>query len=540
MQAIVKLSLICLLASLSGCAQQLMYNISAEQLDIQRRAEQVQALARQKQINSPFLIEETTPKFASRSIVYQRVDALPPNVGKVTMRVPGRHSLSTIAAMLERLIDIPVTLSPDAMLDVSLFSPGLANATAAANVVDKPSDAMQSNESVKQRASQGGANTAVLYNERELRNTLELNYSGPLTGLLDHIASRAGLHWQYQGGRIAFTRVVTRALSVKALSGGLRTTGSLTMGTGISSTSASESDIWPMLDAALKNMISPRGRLQVDAKSGTITVTDAVQNVDNMARFIELQNDTMLRQIVLDVEVLQVDLAQEHASGIDWSIVSNGLGPAGAISAAGGSIMKSYSGSDPGSIQSVVSRKDGGAVKTLITALEQFGRVSSSYSTVVVTTNRQPVPLGVQNSEAYLASVTAGTVNAVSGVSTGATLTASSVSTGFSMVLVPLIMDSNRILIESTMQVSALREMKNFSSGSGTTANSIQLPNVDSYNTLQRVSVAAGDTIVMSGFEREVTLRDEIDVVRNTIPGSRRGKVTKQSTVILITPRLQR
>ena len=516
-----------------------MHKISAEQLDVQLRAEQVQALARQKQVNSPFLIEETTPKFASRSIAYQRVEPLPSNVGKVTMRVPGRHSLSAIAEMLERLIDIPVTLSPDALLDASLFSPGPATAAAAAAAADKPSEAMQTNEVVKQRASQGGANTTVLYNERELRNTLELNYSGPLTGLLDHIASRAGLQWQYQGGRIAFTRVVTRALSVKALSGGLRTTGALTMGTGISSSSTTESDIWPMLDAALKNMISPRGRLQVDAKSGTITVTDAVQNVDNMARFIELQNDTMLRQIVLDVEVLQVDLAQEHASGIDWSIVSNGLGPAGAITATGGSIVKSYSGSEPGSIQSVVSRKDGGGVKTLITALEQFGRVSSSYSTVVVTTNRQPVPLGVQNSEAYLASVTAGAVNAV-GASAGATLTASSVSTGFSMVLVPLIMDSNRILIESTMQVSALREMKSFSSGSGATANSIQLPNVDSYNTLQRVSVAAGDTIVMSGFEREVTLRDEIDVVRNAIPGSRRGKVTKQSTVILITPRLQR
>jgi hypothetical protein len=90
--------------------------------------------------------------------------------------------------------------------------------------------------------------------------------------------------------------------------------------------------------------------------------------------------------------------------------------------------MKPYSGADPGSIQSVVSRADGGGVKTLITALEQFGRVSSSYSTVVVTTNRQPVPFGVQNTEAYLASVTAGTINATTGVSTGATLTASSVS----------------------------------------------------------------------------------------------------------------
>ena len=538
MQAIVKLSLTLLLAGLAGCAQQLMHNIADEQLTLQMRAEQAQALARQKQVNSRFLIEETAPKFASRSVIYHRVDALPPHVGKVTMRVPGRHSLSAVAEMIERLVEIPVVMSPDALLDAALFTPGQAIVVAA--VTEKPSEAMQANEDIKQRATKGGSNAVVQFTERELRNTLELNYSGTLNGLLDHIAARAGLQWQYQGGRIAFTRVVTRALSVKALAGGVRTTGALTMGTAINASSNSESDVWPMLDSALKNMISTRGRLQVDAKSGTVTVTDAVQNVEAIARFIELQNDTMLRQIVLDVEVLQVDLTQEHASGIDWTIVSNGLGAAGAITAAGGSIMKPYSGADPGSIQSVVSRNDGGGVKTLITALEQFGRVSSSYSTVVVTTNRQPVPLGVQNSEAYLASVTAGTINSVTGVSTGATLTASSVSTGFSMVLVPLIMDSNRILIESTMQISALREMKNFSSGSGTNANSIQLPNVDSYNSLQRVSVAAGDTIVMSGFEREVTLRDEIDVVRNTIPGSRRGRVTKQSTVILITPRLQR
>jgi type IVB pilus formation R64 PilN family outer membrane protein len=537
MQATVKLLLTLLLAGLAGCAQQLIHDISDEQRILQLRAEEAQTLARQKQVNASFLIEETTPKFASRSVVYHRIDALPSNVGKVTMRLPGRHSLSAIAEMLERLVDIPVTLSSDALLDASLFTPGAAVIPPTA---EKLSEAMQANEDIKQRATKAGASSSVSFTDRELRHTLELNYSGTLTGLLDHIAARAGLQWQFQGGRIAFTRVVTRALSVKALSGGLRTTGALTMGTGISSTSSAESDIWPMLDQALKNMISARGRLQVDAKSGTITVTDAVQNVETIARFIELQNDTMLRQIVLDVEVLQVDLTQEHASGIDWSIVSNGLGAAGVITAGSGSIMKPYSGADPGSIQSVVSRNDGGGVKTLITALEQFGRVSSSYSTVVVTTNRQPVPFGVQNSEAYLASVTAGTVNAVTGVSTGATLTASSVSTGFSMVLVPLIMDSNRILIESTMQISALREMKNFSSGSGNAANSIQLPNVDSYNTLQRVSVAAGDTIVMSGFEREVTLRDEIDVVRNTIPGSRRGRVTKQSTVILITPRLQR
>lgn len=521
---------------LAGCAQKLQESIATEQMDIQIRAERAQAKIRQPQIRSPYLVEDELPKFTGRSVPYERVDALPQHLGSITMRVPGRHSLSAIAEMIERLIEIPVYLTPDALHDAALYTPGpFVPATLTA---DKPSEAMQRNEEIKQRSIKAGAAT-VNFSDRELRNTYELNYSGSVVGLLDSLATRAGLQWQHQGGRIVLTRLVTRAMTVKALSSGLKSSGSVNVGNGLNASSQAETDIWPMLEATLKNMVSTRGRMQVDPKSGMVTVTDAVQNVNTISRFIELQNDTMLRQVVLDVEVLQVDLTQEHASGIDWTIVSNGMGRTGAITASGASMVKPFSGGDPGSIQSVVSRSDGGNVKTLITALEQFGRVSTSYSTVVVTTNRQPVPLGVQNSEAYLASVTAGTVNATTGVSTGATLTASTVSTGFSMVLVPLIMDSNRVLIESTMQVSALREMKNFSSGSGAASNSIQLPSVDSYNTLQRVSVATGDTIVMSGFEREILLRDQTDVVRNFVPGSQRGKTTKQSTVILITPRLQ-
>jgi type II secretory pathway component GspD/PulD (secretin) len=536
MQATVKLVMRLLWLLLAGCAQKLQETISTEQMEIQMRAERAQAKIRQPQTRSPYLVEDDLPKFTGRSVPYERVDALPPHLGSITMRVPGRHSLSAIAEMIERLIEIPVYLTPDALHDASLYTPGPL--VTVPPVVDKPSEAMQKNEEVKQRAIKAGA-TTINYSERELRNTYELNYTGSVSGLLDSLATRAGLQWQHQGGRIVFTRLVTRALTIKALSSGVKSSGSVTVGNGLNASSQAETDIWPMLEATLKNMVSSRGRMQVDPKGGTVTVTDAVQNVNAISRFIELQNDTMLRQVVLDVEVLQVDLTQEHASGIDWTIVSNGMGGTGAITATGAATVKSFSGGDPGSIQSVVSRNDGGGVKTLITALEQFGRVSSSYSTVVVTTNRQPVPLGVQNSEAYLASVTAGTVNTTTGVSTGATLTAGTVNTGFSMVLVPLIMDSNRVLIESTMQVSALREMKNFSSGSGAAANSIQLPSVDSYNTLQRVSVATGDTIVMSGFEREILLRDQSDVVRNVIPGSQRGKTTKQSTVILITPRLQ-
>ncbi|PIT73032.1 hypothetical protein [Limnohabitans sp. B9-3] len=548
------------LTLLTGCAQELHQKISKEQMEIQTRGEVAQTLMRKKQLASPYLVEESLPRFTTRSVPYERIDPLPAHLGRVTMRVPGRHSLSSVGEMVQRLIDIPVVLTPDALLDAALFAPGQAtgaatpggvmqaglpigvghgglqtglNQGAGAGVTSK---AMQDNHDIKQRAVDAGANQPA-FTDKELSNTFELNYSGTVTGLLDYIAIRAGLQWQHQQGRITFSRVVTRSVPVKALAGGLKTSGAVSMGGGMTATAAAESDVWPMLEATLKNLVSPRGRIQVDSKNGTVTVTDALHNVNTVAKFLDKQNDTMLRQIVLDVEVLQIDLKQEHASGIDWSVVSRGLGGALSLNAPGS--VGVFSGSTGGSVGAAISRNDGGSVKALVNALEQYGRVTSTYSTVVATTNRQPVPLGVQSSESYLAQVTAGASNAVTGAATGATLTPGTVSTGFSMVLMPVIMDSNRVLIESTLQVSALRELKDFSSGSGATLNRIQLPSVDSYSTMQRINVASGDTMVMSGFERETNLRDENDMVRGVVPGSRRGKSSKQSTVILITPRLQ-
>jgi hypothetical protein len=88
------------------------------------------------------------------------------------------------------------------------------------------------------------------------------------------------------------------------------------------------------------------------------------------------------------------------------------------------------------------------------------------------------------------------------------------------------------------LSVSALRELKEFASGEGVLRNSIQLPAVDDFTTLQRLSVRAGETLVMTGFEREILLRDERDVIRGVVPASQRAKAARQSTVILITPRL--
>lgn len=499
------------------------------------RAGQAQQTLRQPMARPAYLVDDVRPKFATRSVPIEPGMRLPPEYGKVVMRLPGRHSLASIAELISRLINLPVVVSPDALLDPAVFMSGamsaaLTNTSKAADRGAVASVGTMAAQAQGRAAAMGM--TAVVQTESELRTTYELNYQGSLAGLLDQLADKAGLQWRYQDGRIVFSRMVTRVFTIKSLFGGVKTSSQLTLGTSATATSTTDSDLWSALEINLKNQLSTFGKLQVDSRGGTVTVTDAMPNVEAMARLIQVQNDTMMRQVILEVEVLQVDLRQEQHLGINWSAVGSFLDAANISTLVSPTSLTPYSGNTGGAL--TFSR---GNFKLLIAALEEFGKVNTAYSAVLTTTNRQPVPLGVTSNEGYLKQVAAGTVSST-GASTGSTLTAGTITTGFSLVVTPMVLDSGRVLLESALSVTALRDLKSFSSGVGTLMNSIQLPAIDEFSTLQRLSVKLGDTLVMTGFEREILLRDDLDVVRGVIPGSQRSKSMRQSTVIIITPRL--
>jgi len=527
-QRCARASLLLLLTTLwlSGCAT--YKDIVEDQRSQSARAGQAQQIVRQSAAPPAYLRQDTSPRFASRSVPVDPSLNLPSHLGKLTLRLPGRHGLGQIAEMLSRVTELPVLVTPDALMDPALFQPGTAAAAAAG-----PALASSAQNSEAQTQSQAAAlrATTVIFNNAELRTTFELNYSGSLRGFLDDLSARAGLQWRYNEGRIVLSRVVTRVMPVKAVSGGITASATLTAGGAINASSAASGNFWAALSANIKDQASPLAKIQVDERLGLVTVTDALTNVEAIERFIAAQNELMLRQLTLEVEVLQVDLRQEQSTGINWASISSKLN--GTLALKTPDILGSFAGASAASFSFTRGNN-----KAILSLLEEFGKVNTAYSAVLTTTNRQPVPLGVTSKEGYLKSVTAGTVSTTGGASTGATLTADTITTGFSMLLTPTVLDSGRILLESVLSVSALRELKEFGTGEGVLRNSIQLPAIDDFTTLQRLSVKAGETLVMTGFEREILLRDERDIVRGVVPSSQRAKAGRQSTVILITPRL--
>lgn len=515
----------------------------ADQDKINKSTEQMQELARREQKNPAFVVLEEGPRFGARSVNLRAESQLPARLNQVTIQLPGRHSLATVAAVLSRSLDLPVVMSPDALMDAAQFSPLTAGSA--------PTTTTSSTGSAADRASQAGARRLNI-SPSEALNSIELNYSGPVVTLLDQIAARAGLYWEYTGGRILFSRVVSRTFAIKSMSPGVKTTGSISLSSsgasgeggggessgGLSIEANSETNVWANLEPTLLTMVSTTGRLQMDAPGGSVTVTDALDNVNRIERYVRQLNDSLLRQITLEVEVFQVNLNDDYSNGLSWNALAANLtrlnGGTGSVRISTPTPSSAASG---GAFTLTTGSTAARTSVAVVSALESFGRVSGVYSGVVTTVNRTPVPLGSTTSQSYLRETTPAVVSGsnLTGFTTQAGLVPGTINTGFTMVVTPTILDSNRVLVQTSLEISNLVSLDKF----GTDAQSIQLPNISRFVTMQRSNMMAGETLVLTGYERQSTQVDASDVVRGVLPSSRSGKRQRESLVILITPRLQ-
>lgn len=187
------------------------------------RVEQAQTLARQTRSPAPLVSEERTVRFTTRSVPLVRSAMLPSHIEQVTVRYPGRHSLSTIADVLTRTLGVVVLMTPDALQDPLTFRPagtaagapgaspaalpagGPAGQAAASSLPASPVSSITGgtvadvdpSDDIVVRAQQVGANR-LGGSPRRASNSFELNYSGSLSGLLDSIANQAQLQWVYE------------------------------------------------------------------------------------------------------------------------------------------------------------------------------------------------------------------------------------------------------------------------------------------------------------------------------------------------------
>ncbi len=191
------------------------------------------------------------------------------------------------------------------------------------------------------------------YGPRSLYN---IKWNGKVSGFLDLIAARAGVSWRYNPTekRVEFYYLDTRTFRIYAFddvntvdstvrsgmttAAGISGDGSGSTGqngsSGISGDSGSKqttsselkTSILSDIENSINSMLTPSmGRMSLSRATGTLTVTDRPEVLNRVQQLVNRENESITKQVLLNVNVLSVALTDKDQLGIDWNLVYKSL-----------------------------------------------------------------------------------------------------------------------------------------------------------------------------------------------------------------------
>lgn len=396
---------------------------------------------------------------------------------------------------------------------------------------------------------------------------IDVNFDGEAEAFLDMLTARmGGLSWkELDNGTIKIYAMDTKTFSISALatdtttlnsnfqSGTTTTNGAMSASQGGTSSSGGtaggqgngtnttmqetsvkmKSDLWGDIQKALSTMAG-QGNAIVTPSIGTVTVRGNVDTLDEVQSYVTYQNKRLEKGVTFHIQVWSVTLTNQDAAGINWNAMYQtlagkyGLTLAGGFTAptsavaAGFSILKG-SGSPWAGTQAIIS------------ALNQQGRTKLQREQDLPTMNFNPVATQVGQQQGYIAgeqTTTTSNVGSQTSIQTG------TINVGFNVSLMPYIQDDNNILVQFNLNLSDLNNIRQITAGNAyAEAPVIDLP----LNTVQKVRVAPGDTLLLTGINNV----DDSSARTGTgwhwnwmLGGGTQANRTHTVLIVLITPTL--
>jgi type IVB pilus formation R64 PilN family outer membrane protein len=439
---------------------------------------------------------------------------------EITFATGTPMALNEFSTLINKLCGLPVRITPDAEAKLS------------GGIVGKKDQRVGLRQGVS-----------------ESQKITGIRWEGKLDGLLDVVAASLGLSWKYSDGEINLYYVDSRTFYIYAIpsetemksvvqsgidaglkgdsrGGGGRGEGQSSQTTSVTLKSAMVQDI----SKSIESMLTPGfGRLSSSSATGTITVTDTPEVLNRIQRYIDAENRSITKQVLLNVKVMAIALNDKNQVDINWNLIYK-------TKNIGTNFKGALSGIEAGKgLNTTVNILDGNfnTSQLLLDALATQGKVSLITSPSVTTLNLQPVPVQVATQTSYLARVES---NSTAGVGQTLSLTPGTVTSGFNMNLLPFVMPDNQLLLQYSINLSELKSIKPISAGGD---NQIQVPEIDNRIFSQKVKLRSGQTLVLSGFEQTNTISDRKGTgsASNWLFGGGVSSENKRSIiVIMITP----
>jgi len=476
-----------------------------------------------------------------------------PNIaesGGIRLITPEPKNLLEIGDLISEASGIPVSFAED-ILDRKENNPvqktnKISAFTNGKNTADELATALETVLPKASDANSAGRSPTVFSGMLKdiTRDQMRVNYTGSLSGFLNLTAAYFDIGWTYHDGRIQFSRQITRTFQIASLPTQLKSSAIMTGGlsasggqdadvnTGSSQTSQVqiELDFWKEINDTLKNIIGERGTFTASPTSNSITVTGTASMVEKVGREVQEINRKLLRQVSLKVDVYRVTLSSESNWNFDFNAAfASGIAKYGfGVQNAEGSANDSFAN---------IAIDDGkfAGSKAALSLLEKNGDVSVLTTSNVTTMSGQPVPVQVSNTRGYIHKIsTSVTDNVV--LKSAETKTATA---GFSMSLMPTVMDNGNILLQYNMNISSFVGKDNGFTNAKVGQDEIQLINVDQRSFIQSGMIRNGSTLVVAGFEQlssNTSDQGQGSASFKLFGGSRGGQKNREMLILMITP----
>ncbi len=550
------LTLIAFAVSLAGCEIKRV-NESMDRVDAtSNKADALAASLRNQKAQAHRSVVFTNEQWVStRPLVVKK--GLPPAFD-CPLQYNESKTLQQFAQWISDTCHLPVRVAPDALdYGASYLKAGTAKPVGPAPVVSNGGDQISDLFPGYNGTSSGGSSGASLP-VASGRASATLQYTGKLSGLLDSVTGSLGLSWKYDpilgGIRIfyldtqqfpvyAFNKSSTFTSEVKSgMSSSAGTSGSssggqgASSGSGVSGESGSNQSTQTVMVSSLMDDIerNVRSMLTFDRMSfsrttGVMSITDRPDVLERVRDYLDTENESITKQILINVEVISVSLTDKDQYGIDWSLVYKSVSGKW-----GFGLNNTFPGLDGSAINSSISILDTAkspwaGSKALIQALSQQGRVSSYRAPSVTTLNLQAAPIQIGKVRGYLAS---SSQTQSANVGTTTSLTPGSITSGFNMSLQPLVMPANKLLLQLAVNMSSDPTFETITSGD----SKIQNPNYDIQLINQFVKLQSGQTLVLSGFDQtnENANKSGTGSASNFLFGGGGTRNTTRDVVVLI------
>ena len=397
----------------------------------------------------------------------------------------------------------------------------------------------------------------------KLKKTMNIAYTGKLSGLLSQVATDLDLLWYYDKSAIVFYETETKTFTLYALGTDVSYQSTVQTDNGNQVYLESTLKEWDEVESTISSIVgkSENANFTVSRSLGTITVTAPPSVLARVGDYIARQNKRLSQLVTIDVKVLQVSIANDSAFGLNLAaainsasglnIVANPKNNLGnpetssmniavlsnTVSALTGATHMENGSSVAGAYtQDQINNGSLSAMAgstALIEALAKQGKVSLVTNVGVTTRNNRVAPVNNTKSTGYIKRFESRNFTTVE----SSTVDQDNLETGFSMQLLPNVLENGKILLLFRMSVRELLKMATQTIGEVT----LQLPEVEERSFMQEVIMESGQMLVVSGFEKQSNNDTRYglgDPDFMLLSGSRETASQRDVLVVILTPQV--